>query len=410
MRLLLRNNTVVARWFRPVNRDQGCLLPADMRSWLPPDHLAWQVLEVTGELDLSKFAAAYRADGQGQAPYDPAMMLPLVLYCLFKGNRSSRKIRDACVDDLGCLVICGGARPSHRAVAEFLRRHRDEIRRLFVQVLGLLAAAGAVEGHSAAIDGSPVSGNASRFANLDAGQLAARIAALEAAVAAEAGAWLDGAGQADGADGRQPLPYDDDEDEDGGEDGGPRGGGLPRRLSALAARLARLRAGRRTPWPSGPPRPGRRGPGPAGPGRAAAGRRAGPGRRDGEVPGRGGRREGLGRQEAGPRREQRQDRRDPQEPGHRPGPAGRRPGPRRRGHPGQGVARRPGHPAAAGQERRLRAGLEPGAGRRPPPGPARRRAARQPRRCRRPDHHDRHRCRQLRAGRAPRPDPGLARR
>jgi hypothetical protein len=29
-----------------------------MRSWLPPDHLAWQILEVTGELDLSKFAAA----------------------------------------------------------------------------------------------------------------------------------------------------------------------------------------------------------------------------------------------------------------------------------------------------------------------------------------------------------------
>ena len=140
MRLLLRNNAFVARWFRPVNRDQGCLLPADVRSWLPPDHLAWQVLEVTGELDLSKFAAAYRADGQGQAPYDPAMMLPLVLYCLFKGIRSSRKIRDACIDDLGCLVICGGARPSHRAVAEFIRRHRAEVKRLFVQVLSLLAA------------------------------------------------------------------------------------------------------------------------------------------------------------------------------------------------------------------------------------------------------------------------------
>jgi transposase len=229
----------VAKWFRPVNRDQGCLLPADIRSWLPPDHLAWQILEVTGELDLSKFVAAYRADGQGQAPYDPAMMLPLVLYCFFKGTRSSRKIRDACVDDLGCLVICGGARPSHRAVAEFLRRHRAEVRRLFVQVLGLLAAAGAVAGHSAAIDGSPVSGNASRFANLDGGQLAAGIAAVEAAITAEAEAWLDGTGEADGGDGRQPLWDEDDDD-------GPAGGGVPRRLSALAARLARLRAAQDT--------------------------------------------------------------------------------------------------------------------------------------------------------------------
>ena len=138
-----------------------------MRSWLPPGHLAWQVLGAVGELDLSGFTAAYRADGQGQAPYDPAMMLALVLYCYFKGIRSSRKIAAACIDDVGCRVICGGAAPSHQAAAQFLRRHRAEVVRLFVQVLGLLAAAGAVEGRCAAVDGSPVSGNASRFANLD---------------------------------------------------------------------------------------------------------------------------------------------------------------------------------------------------------------------------------------------------
>jgi transposase len=232
----------VARWFRAVNPDQGCLLPADIRSWLPPDHLAWRVIAVTGELDLSRFAAAYRADGQGQAPYDPAMMVALLFYCFFKGIRSSRKIRDACVDDLGCRVICGGARPSHRAVAEFIRRHRAEVRRLFVQVLGLLAAAGAVTGHSAAIDGSPVSGNASRFANLDQEQLEARIAALEAAIEAEADAWLAGAGEPGGADGQRPL-RDDDDDDDGG---GSPGGGVPRRLAALAAKLARLRAAQDT--------------------------------------------------------------------------------------------------------------------------------------------------------------------
>src|SRR5260370_42468525 len=108
------------------------LLPADVRSWLPPDHLAWQVTGVIGELDLSGFAGAYRADGQGQAPYDPAMMVALLLYCYFKGIRSARKIAGACVDAVGGVVICGGVRPSHRAGAGCIRRRRAAGKRLCV--------------------------------------------------------------------------------------------------------------------------------------------------------------------------------------------------------------------------------------------------------------------------------------
>lgn len=219
-----------------MNPDQGCLLPADIRSWLPPDHLAWQVIAVTGQLDLSGFAAAYRADGQGQAPYDPAMVTGLLLYCYFKGIRSSRKIAAACIDDVGCRVICGGAAPSHQAVAVFIRRHRAEVKRLFVQVLGLLAAEGAVAGQVAAVDGSPVSGNASRFANVTGEQLAGQVAAVQAAIEAEVEAWLAGTAGA----GQAPLRDDGGDDEDPPPGGG---GGVPRRL---AARLARLQAAQGT--------------------------------------------------------------------------------------------------------------------------------------------------------------------
>ena len=107
-----------------------------------------------------------------------------------------------------------------------------------MQVLSLLAAEGAIAGHVAAVDGSPVSGNASRFANLDAGQLAGQIAAVQAAIEAEAEAWLAAAGA-----GRQPLPDGDDGDDPPGG-AGQGGGGMPRRLAGLAAKLARLQAAR----------------------------------------------------------------------------------------------------------------------------------------------------------------------
>ena len=70
-------------------------MPADARQWLPERHLAWALLKLAGELDLAGFEARYRADGQGRAAYDPAMMVTLVMYCYCKGIRSSRGIEMA---------------------------------------------------------------------------------------------------------------------------------------------------------------------------------------------------------------------------------------------------------------------------------------------------------------------------
>jgi len=90
-----------------------------MRQWLPPGHAAFAVMEAVGQLDLDGFYAAYRADGQGRVPYDPAVMLGLLSYCYLKGIRSTRKIGAACIDDVGCRVIGAGAAPSHQAFATF---------------------------------------------------------------------------------------------------------------------------------------------------------------------------------------------------------------------------------------------------------------------------------------------------
>jgi transposase len=226
----------VRKWIQPVGDDRGALFPLDIGSWLPAGHLAWQITGVAGELDLAAFEAAYRADGQGQAPYDPKVMVTVVLYCHYKGIRSARKIAAACVDDLGCRVISGGVTPSHMAFARFRHRHRDAIRGLFVQVLGLLAAAGAVEGRSCAVDGSPASGNASRFANLTRDALETRITALQERIDQAAAAWLDGGGM--------PAPDALWDDGDGGDDDGPGGGGLPRPLARMTRTLGRLRAAR----------------------------------------------------------------------------------------------------------------------------------------------------------------------
>jgi hypothetical protein len=62
------------------DRDQPFLLPPDLRDWLPDGHLAWFVLDVVDQLDLTAFYRAHRNDGHGHPAYDPRLLLGVLLY------------------------------------------------------------------------------------------------------------------------------------------------------------------------------------------------------------------------------------------------------------------------------------------------------------------------------------------
>ena len=49
----------MAQNFIESRREQGFLLPPDVRDWLPADHLAWFVIDAVREMDLSALYAAY---------------------------------------------------------------------------------------------------------------------------------------------------------------------------------------------------------------------------------------------------------------------------------------------------------------------------------------------------------------
>jgi hypothetical protein len=75
--------------FVACDREQSVLMPPDVREWLPPRHLAWFVIDAIAEMELDAFYAAYRVDGRSRPPYDPAMMVGLLLYAYARGIRSS---------------------------------------------------------------------------------------------------------------------------------------------------------------------------------------------------------------------------------------------------------------------------------------------------------------------------------
>jgi transposase len=126
-------------------------------------------------MDLEAFYAAYRVDGRSRPPYDPAMMVALLLYAYARGIRSSRVIERACEEDVAFRVLAAQERPDHATIARFVERHQEAIAGLFGEVLTLCARSGLVKVGVIAVDGTKVHANASREENLDYEQLAREI-------------------------------------------------------------------------------------------------------------------------------------------------------------------------------------------------------------------------------------------
>jgi transposase len=158
-------------------REQGFLLPPDVRDWLAPDHLAWFVIGAVDGMNLDAFYGVYRADGHGRAAYEPSLMVGLILYSFATGVRSSRVIERQCRENVAYRVITGNLVPDHVTVARFICRHEQALSGLFSEVLKLCDQAGLITPGVVSIDGTRIAGNASPEMNYEFEQIAREVIA-----------------------------------------------------------------------------------------------------------------------------------------------------------------------------------------------------------------------------------------
>jgi transposase len=171
--------------FRPWNPEQTLLLPPSPVEWLPDHHLVFFLLDLASELDLSAIYAVYEArDPRGVKPYEPRMMVVLLLYAYCVGIPSSRKIERACWEDAAFRVLTGNQQPDHSRISDFRLVHLDALAGLFVQVLRLCQKAGLVSLGNVALDGTKVKANASKHKAMSHERMLKTEAQLEAEIAA----------------------------------------------------------------------------------------------------------------------------------------------------------------------------------------------------------------------------------
>lgn len=149
--------------FRAWTPTQPFLLPPSPLEWLPKGHLAYFILEVLGELDLSLIVDQVREkDPRGERPYAVEMMTALLLYGYCVGVYSSRRIARCTYEDVAFRVIGGGQHPHFTTINQFRLDHGEVLSGLFVQGLELCQRAGLVKLGQVALDGARIKANASK--------------------------------------------------------------------------------------------------------------------------------------------------------------------------------------------------------------------------------------------------------
>jgi transposase len=215
----------MSKHFRPWKIDETQLLPPSVQDYVPKDHLARFVLALVREsLDLKAVTLSYRSS-LGQPPFDPRMMVALLLYAYCCGLYSSRRIAKACSERADFMMIVALDPPDFRTISDFRKRHLAALAGLFVQVLRVCEQTGLVTLGHVALDGTKIKANASKHKAMSY----ARMAKREAELQAEVDRWLAAAAAADA-----------EEDAAFGED--RRGDELPDWVADKEKRLAKIRA------------------------------------------------------------------------------------------------------------------------------------------------------------------------
>ena len=138
--------------FKDYQQNQGQLLPKSLSDSISPDHTAKLINQVIDEMDLSFILNQYSP--LGQKAYNPRMLFKVLVYAYTIGIRSSRKIADRLNEDVVFMWLSGRSTPDFRTIADFRKDKLADVKKAFVEVLGLCRQLGMVRIGKVAIDGT----------------------------------------------------------------------------------------------------------------------------------------------------------------------------------------------------------------------------------------------------------------
>ena len=134
--------------------------------------------EVLSGLDWSEWEAHYERK-VGQPPIHPRIVAATILYGMYRGIRSSRKLEEACNYRFEFIWLVEGRRIDHTTFSKFRTKFHEPLKSLFRQIGRTAMVMGLIQLGVVAFDGTRVKANNSRYKTRTAKTLEEKLGALD---------------------------------------------------------------------------------------------------------------------------------------------------------------------------------------------------------------------------------------
>jgi transposase len=163
-------------------REQLVLIPRALDEMIPADHPVRLIDEILDGLNWSKWEAAYHGS-HGQPPIHPSILAKTLLFALIRRIRSSRQIEYEIKHSIDFMWLTSGRRIDHTTLSEFRRKHADELRDIFKQMIKLAINLKIANLAELCIDGTRVLADANKYKNWTTEKLTRALEQLDVQIA-----------------------------------------------------------------------------------------------------------------------------------------------------------------------------------------------------------------------------------
>jgi transposase len=148
--------------FKAYHQRQVMLLPPSLEELIAANHPVRVVDEVLSKIDIQPLVKQYKTGGSSS--YHPGMLLKVLVYAYINNIYSSRKIEEALQQNIHFMWLSGMSQPDHNTINRFRAdRLKEPLKKIFVQVVQLLAAEGLLSIKELYTDGTKIEANANRY-------------------------------------------------------------------------------------------------------------------------------------------------------------------------------------------------------------------------------------------------------